>query len=331
MADKRKEVRQVLEASLLTAKSLIGKGLISYGPGISIMKCIAGICRRFDSDEYMKKTPSGTDIDEIDNMLLPLGSRLEEAGRKGYRNTCLNILRMLISGAGGGHRILTPEEQKNRVEEMLRRNGKVRLWQEAVDTSEKLDQQLILLDDLLRKDRILRRKNADYQERADRIRTLNPEAMEDIEYYFDPADMCEDAVIYLDLLTSLNSIKEELELDEKHIAACHNMIDQFKSELDHILSRIGGLDSDTDAEPNNEPGTDSDESGTDSDVESYSMSDFKEGSDMPVDGDVFDLIDYQYNSLEELFSSDAMHEMTTNAFDEYHRMGLDQKLMDRGL
>lgn len=269
MADRREEVRKLLETSLLTAKSMIENGLIVYDEGISIMKCIGEICRRFGSDEYMEKAPSGRDIEEIDQMLLPLGDRLQEAGSKSCRNTIRSILRMLICGAGEGHRILTPEEQKNRVEVLLHRNSRVQLWQEAVDTSEKLDQQLILMDDLMKKDRILRRKTAEYQEKADRIRTLNPEAMEDIAYYFDPADMCEDAVIYLDLMTSLNRIKEDLELDEKHIAACRNMVMKFQTELGQLLDQIGNPDSDLIADS------------------------ITAGADMPVDGLDFDLIDYQ--------------------------------------
>jgi len=140
--DTRKKIQNLLENVIRASKILMEKGYLDVEEGQERIRCLLGIRQRFLSDDYMRKTPKGFDIDEIDEMILPLDRMLVDAGKRGYKNTISYILKAVIQGTGVGHRILTAEEDKNRAMVLLQRKLKVQDMIESVEDAWKLDEKI---------------------------------------------------------------------------------------------------------------------------------------------------------------------------------------------
>jgi len=140
--DNRKKIQNLLENVMRASKLLMERGYLDITEGEQMIRCLMGIRQRFLSDAYMGKSPIGQEINEIDEMILPLDRMLVDAGKKGYRNTISYILKTIVQGAGIGHRILTAEEERNKALVLLKRKRKVQEYLDAIENIQKLDERI---------------------------------------------------------------------------------------------------------------------------------------------------------------------------------------------
>jgi hypothetical protein len=153
------------------------KGYLDMEEGEQMIRCLMGIRKRFLSAAYMSKSPIGQEIDEIDEMILPLDRMLVEAGKKGYKNTISYILKTVVQGAGIGHRILTPEEERSKALVLLKRKLKVGEYIEAIENAQKLDEKISSRKFIMKRQQMLRKNCQIYEEKIAQMKQVRPDVM----------------------------------------------------------------------------------------------------------------------------------------------------------
>ncbi len=233
MFENRKKVQNLLENVIRASQILMEKGYLDVEEGKEKIRCLTGIRQRFVSDDYMGRSPKGFDIDEIDEMILPLDKMLVEAGKRGYRNTISYILKTVIQGAGVGHRILTAEENKNKALVLLQRKIKVSDSVEAVKEAWKLDEKLSSRKFIVKRLDMLRKNCELYEAKSELIKQSQPDIIEEILYFSDVEDVSLETLEYIELTSSLEKTKRSISQNEKDLNNLEYLIESYMQVLEH--------------------------------------------------------------------------------------------------
>ncbi len=232
MSENRKKIQNLLENVIRASQILIEKGYIEAEDGKEKIRCLVGIRKRFLSDDYMGRSPKGYDIDEIDELILPLDKMLVEAGKKGYQNTISYILKAVIQGAGTGHRILTEEENRNRALVLLQRKLKVRDTVEAAQEAWKLDEKISSRKAAQKQLKALRKDCEAYEKKSEQIRQTRPDIIEEVLYFDDVEDVSSEVLEYIELTSSLEKTKKNIGQHEEDLNNLEYLITSYMQILD---------------------------------------------------------------------------------------------------
>ncbi len=230
--ENRKKIQNLLENVIRASQILIEKGYLDAQEGQARVRCLMGIRQRFLSDDYMRKTPKGFDIDEIDEMTLSLDRMLVDAGKRGYRNAISYILKAVIQGTGVGHRILTEEEEKNRAIVLLQRKLKMQNAMEAVEDAWKLDEKISSRKFTIKRQEMLRKDCKIYEEKIETIKQSRPDILEELLYFTDVEDVSADALEYIELTSSLENAKKNIIKNENDLENLEELIGTYMQVLE---------------------------------------------------------------------------------------------------
>lgn len=308
----RKSVRILLENTMRIVDMLIKKGLLDAEEGRQIFHCLKGIRQRFLSADYMERSPVGADMDEIDQMILPLDQILLEAAKKGYKTTISYIIKTIICGAGAGHKILTDEEQQEAAVVLVKRKDKVSQYLNVIQTAQKLDEQLSLREQIMDQQELLEKNYLLKEKKVGRLLASSKDIMEEILYYMDTEDLSADAVAYLDLNSSMAQIKSNISKKQKQLDGIDNLIQMYQSELREKLAQMG---------------QDNQQSGQETEPDrsfEEKMAEIQKITDQFIDEDGPDMIDLAYEAMEQAFSSREMNDYVAQIAQEFEDSGLSE-------
>lgn len=242
MIENTKKIQNLLENVIRASRILMQKGYLNEEEGELRIRTLMGIRQRFLSDDYMRKTPKGFDIDEIDEMILPLDRMLVDAGKRGYRNTISYILKAVIQGAGVGHRMLTEEENKNRALTLLQRKLKMQDCIEEVKDAWKLDEKISSRKFTMKRQEMLYKDCKTYEVKIDKIKQTRPDIIEEVLYFTDVEDVSSEAFEYIELTSSLEKTKRSIQKNEDDLKHLEYIISSYMQGLEQAKHWDKSLD-----------------------------------------------------------------------------------------
>lgn len=329
--ENQKKVQNLLENVIRASGILMEKGYLEKDKGKEMLRCLTGIRQRFLSEEYMKRSPLGAEIDEIDKMILPLDRMLVEAGKKGYTNTISYILKTVVQGTGVGHRILTEEERKEPVLTLLRRKMKVEEYLEDIQNAWQLDEKLSSKKNMMKRQQMLHQNYQKYEQKIAQIKKSRPDIIEEVLYYTDLEKMSPEALAYIDMAAAMAEITNGISETEDDLDKVECLIRSYQQALEQTRQWDRcSVQNDVEKEPeqqtymdtDNEPASDEEDSLDDEILTEQKIREMQKLIEKFVDEDNPDVLDFEYQEMERIFDSREMKEYVSESWHEFEKLGL---------
>lgn len=312
MPDQQRRIQNLLENVIRASRILMERGYLEEQEGQKMLRCLLGIRQRFLSKEYMERSPKGTDVDAIDVMILPLDRMLVDAGKQGFQNTILYILKAVVLGAGLGHRILTEEEERVRLVALMERREKISASIHAIEQARDLDEKIARCLLLQKRQQALGQESREYEEKIAQIQQKCPDLLEEILFFQGLEDMSKEALAYIDLTASLERVRRE-SLDAEDELRC------VEGWIDAAAQRLEGAKR-WDRKPGEEIIKESVPSKEEETLSREKLERMQKIVENFVDEDEPDVVDLNYKAMEQVFASHELKRFAADSLRAYEEM-----------